>query len=114
MGQTLSAAEKEQLATRIKEFLAEECEVELSDITDDTDIMNDLKADSLLFLELIQDIQSDYKLEVELRQIGKYIVKHPVKTVGEAINTLYDFIERGEDIIRELAEEEQAGQKTEG
>lgn len=106
MGQTLSADEKAQLATKIKEFLAEECDMDVADIHDETDIMNDLKADSLLFLELIQEIQQDYKLDVELRQIGKYIVKHPVKTVGEAINTLFQFIERGEDILNELAEDE--------
>lgn len=106
MAQTLSAEEKANLATKIKEFLAEECDMDVADISDETDIMNDLKADSLLFLELIQEIQQDYKLDIELRQIGKYIVKHPVKTVGEAISTLFDFIERGEDIIRELAEED--------
>lgn len=108
MGQTLSAEEKAALATKIKQFLAEECEVDVESITDETDIMNDLKADSLMFLELIQEIQQDYTIDVELRQIGKYIVKNPIKTVGEAINSLYLFIERGEDIIRELAESEAA------
>lgn len=108
MGQTLSASEKEALATKIKEFLAEECDMDVADITDETDIMEDLKADSLVFLELIQEIQQDYKLDIELRQIGKYIVKHPVKTVGEAINTLYDFIERGDELLKQLESEEAA------
>lgn len=108
MGQTLSAEEKTALEAKIKQFLAEECDVDVESITNETDIMNDLKADSLMFLELIQEIQQDYDMKVELRQIGKYIVKNPIKTVGEAINTLYIFIERGEDVIRELAESEAA------
>ena len=108
MPQTLSADEKNQLATKIKEFLAEECDMDVADITDETDIMEDLKADSLVFLELIQEIQQDYKLEIELRQIGKYIVKHPVRTVGEAINTLYRFIESGPELLQQLEAEESA------
>jgi acyl carrier protein len=113
MAQTLSDSEKSALATKIKEFLAEECDMDVSEITDDTDIMEDLKADSLVFLELIQEIQQDYKLDIELRQIGKYIVKHPVKTVGEAIETLYQFIERGPELLKQLEEEEAAAKAAE-
>lgn len=108
MSQILSDSEKAQLATKIKEFLAEECDMDVSEISDETDIMEDLKADSLVFLELIQEIQQDYKLGIELRQIGKYIVKHPVKTVGEAISTLYNFIERGDELLKQLEAEEAA------
>ena len=104
MAQQLSAEDKATLARKIKEFLAEETERDVADITDDTDIMEDLKADSLVFLELIQEIQGDYDLKIELRQIGKYIVKNPVKTVGQAITTLCNFIERGEEMLKELEE----------
>ncbi len=105
MGKKLSDSERAEMASKIKEFLADECDVELDDITDDTDIVEDLKADSLVFLELIQEIKDDYDLDVELRQIGKYIVKHPVKTVGESIELLYNFVERGDEMLKELNEE---------
>ncbi len=108
MAQQLSPEEKDQLSTKIKEFLADECDMDVAEITDATDIMEDLKADSLVFLELIQEIQQDYKLDIELRQIGKYIVKHPVKTVGEAVETLVSFIERGEELLIQLNAEEAA------
>ena len=102
MAAKLTDEQKTDLANKIREFLAEECDMEVEDVKDETDIMEDLKADSLVFLELIQEIQQDYQLDIELRQIGKYIVKHPVRTVGEAIQTMYDLIERGEEIMKEL------------
>jgi len=108
MGKKLNADEKTEMANKIKEFLSDECDVPLEEITDDTDIAEDLKADSLVFLELIQEIQADYDLDIELRQIGKYIVKHPVKTVGEAVETLYMFVERGEEMLVEMKKEEGA------
>lgn len=102
MGITLSKTEKAALATKIREFLAEECDMDVSEVTDDTDIIEDLKADSLVFLELIQEIQQQYKVNVELRQIGKYIVKNPVRTVGEAITTICNIIERGEELLKDM------------
>ena len=102
MATKLTDEQKEKLALQIREFLAEECDMDVADVKDDTDIMEDLKADSLVFLELIQEIQEDYEMELELRQIGKYIVKNPVKTVGQAIETMFNLVERGDDLLNEL------------
>lgn len=101
MARTLSTEEKEALANQVKLFLAEECEKEVAEINDDTDIIEELGADSLLFLELIQDLQEEHDIDLDLRTIGKYIVKNPVKTVGEAIQTMYNIIEKGEEIMAE-------------
>ena len=105
MATKLTEDQKVDLTGKIREFLADECDMDVESIKDETDIMEDLKADSLVFLELIQEIQQDYKLDIELRQIGKYIVKHPVRTVGEATTVLFDLIERGEEIMAELDKE---------
>ena len=102
MARTLSVEEKAALADQVKEFLAEECDMDVADIHDETDIIEDLKADSLMFLELIQELQSEHDIDVELRVIGKYIVKNPVKTVGEAINTMYNIIEKGDELIKDM------------
>ena len=101
MGRTLSPAEKEALASQVKEFLAEECDMSVEEIKNETDIIEDLGADSLMFLELIQELQAEHEIDLELRTIGKYIVKNPVKTVGEAIDTMYAIIEKGDEILAE-------------
>ena len=67
-------------------FFAEECEADRSTITDSTRIIQDLDGDSLMFLELIEIFKKKYNLDIELKTIGKYAVKHPVQTIGELIN----------------------------
>lgn len=67
-------------------FFADECEVDLSTINDKTNIIKDLDGDSLMFLELIEIFKKKYNLDIELKTIGKYAVKHPVQTIGELID----------------------------
>jgi len=67
-------------------FFSEECEVEKDRINDQTNIISDLDGDSLMFLELIEIFKKKYKLDIELKTIGKYAVKHPVSTIGELID----------------------------
>ena len=67
-------------------FFADECEVDLSTINDNTNIIKDLDGDSLMFLELIEIFKKKYTLDIELKTIGKYAVKHPVQTIGELID----------------------------
>ncbi|MEI6456539.1 MAG: acyl carrier protein [bacterium] len=66
-------------------FFSEECEVDKTTINDQTNIIRDLDGDSLMFLELIEIFKKKYNLEIELKTIGKYAVKHPVSTIGELI-----------------------------
>ena len=79
----------DSVRTEVKEivyqFFAEECEVDIATIHDDTNIINDLDGDSLMFLELIEIFKKKYNLDIELKTIGKYAVKHPVATIGELI-----------------------------
>jgi len=68
-------------------FFSEECEVDINQIKDDTNIISDLEGDSLMFLELIEIFKKKYNLDIELKTIAKYIVKHPVETIGHLIDT---------------------------
>jgi len=76
---------KQEVKEIVYNFFAEECEVDVSRIQDDTNIINDLDGDSLMFLELIEIFKKKYALDIELKVIGKYAVKHPVTTIGELI-----------------------------
>jgi acyl carrier protein len=80
-------------------FFAEECDVELAEINDNTNIIKDLEGDSLMFLELIEIYKKKYNLNLELKTIGKYIVKHPVETIGQLIDTTMLMIEYENDIV---------------
>ena len=70
----------------VLEFFSEECEVDINDLNDDTHIISDIDGDSLMFLELIEIFKKKYNLDIELKTIGKYVVKHPVETIGQLID----------------------------
>ncbi len=90
---------KEEVREIVYQFFADECEVELAEINDNTNIFTDLDGDSLMFLELIEIFKEKYDLDIELATIGKYSVKNPVKTIGELIAMQLLIIEHGNKII---------------
>ena len=77
---------REEVAAIVRDFFAEECEVDKSRIDDTTNIIKDLDGDSLMFLELIEIFKKKYNLDIELKVIGKYAVNHPVTTIGQLID----------------------------
>ncbi len=93
----------EKIKTEVKEivydFFADECEVNKSEISDQTNIINDLDGDSLMFLELIEIFKKKYALEIELKTIGKYAIKNPVETIGQLIDMQILIIEHENRIL---------------
>ena len=83
----------------IYDFFAEECEVDVDEITNDSKIIADLGGDSLMFLALIEIFTKKYDQEIDLKTIGKYSIKHPVETIGELIDMQLRVIEYGNKII---------------
>ena len=92
---------RNEVSEIVYQFFADECEVELAGINSETDIFQDLNGDSLMFLELIEIFKKKYDLNIDLKTIGKYNVKHPVRSVGELIKTQLLIIEH-ENAILEL------------
>lgn len=92
---------RKEVSEIVYEFFVDECEVELDNINNETDIFQDLNGDSLMFLELIEVFKKKYELNIDLKTIGKYNVKHPVRSVGELIKTQLLIIEH-ENAILEL------------
>ena len=80
-------------------FFAEECEVDVSEIHDNTKIIKELGGDSLMFLELIEIFKKKYQLNIELKTMGKYVVKHPVETIGQLIAMTMLIIEHENNIL---------------
>jgi len=68
---------------KIREVLAIQFEVDPDDITPETDIVNDLGADSLDLVELIMTLEDEYGVSVTDESVYEH------KTVGE----IADFIE---------------------
>ncbi len=95
----LTAEIREQLKEMIYGFFAEECEVELSELNEETNITDDLDGDSLLFVELIELTKKKFQLDIQLQTIGKYLLKNPAETIGQVIDTTYLIYQHGNDIV---------------
>ncbi|OFX22483.1 MAG: acyl carrier protein [Bacteroidetes bacterium GWA2_31_9b] len=90
---------REEVKEIIFEFFAEECETAVEDINDNTNIISDLDGDSLMFLELIEIFKKKYNLNIELKTIGKFAIKNPVKTIGELVKMQLLIIEHENNIL---------------
>ena len=90
---------REEVKSIVYDFFAEECEVEPDRITNDTKIIKELGGDSLMFLELIEIFKKKYHLDIELKTIGKYSVKHPVETIGQLIDMQLLIVEHENKIL---------------
>ncbi len=83
----------------VLDFFAEECEIDVEEISEESNIISDLDGDSLMFLELIEVFKKKYSLNIELKTIGKYAVKNPIKTIGELIDMQMLIIEHENNIL---------------
>ena len=92
---------KEELRKEIYEFLAEESDVDVEEINDETSIMEDLDGDSLMFVELVEVLKKKYDINIKLQEVGKYLLRNPADTVREVIDTVY-LIYQYEDNIVEM------------
>lgn len=78
-----------ELEKRVREevydFFAEQCDVDIEELSDDTNIIEDIDGDSLMFLQLLESWKRQYNLEIEFRIIGKFMTKNPAETIGKTI-----------------------------
>lgn len=84
MERTLELENK--IRNEVYEFFADQCNVSVSDLNDDTNIIEDIEGDSLMFLQLLEMWKKEYDINMEFRVIGKYITKNPADTIGKSID----------------------------
>jgi acyl carrier protein len=96
----LTDEDKKGILQDIRQYLADELEIDIEEITEDTNIIDDLGGDSILFLEMIEEFKGKYGINIEVRTIGQYMLKNPVYTVGETLHAVFEIIEKGEELIK--------------
>lgn len=98
----LSDAEKAQIYEDIRSFLSDELDVPKDQITRDSKILDDLKGDSMIYLELVEEFKKKFDVNVEIRVIGLYFQKNPVYTVGEVSQAICDIVEHGDELVNKV------------
>jgi acyl carrier protein len=90
---------RKEVTEIVYSFFSDECEVDIKELNADTNIIKDIDGDSLMFLELIEIFKKKYSLDIELKTIGKYSVKHPVQTIGQLIDMQLLIIEHENKLL---------------
>ncbi|MCR5109422.1 MAG: acyl carrier protein [Ruminococcus sp.] len=97
----ITDAIKNEIKDMIFDYYAEECEVDKSEITMDTNPTEDLGSDSLMFVELIEMTADKYDLDIKLQSIGKYMLKTPMDSMSDVLDMFYKIYQYGNDVVNQ-------------
>lgn len=103
MHRKLSDQEKAEILMEIRQFFAEELEIDIEKITPDVRVIDDLGGDSLMYLELIELFKKKYNVTVEMRLMGQYFQNNPMHTVAQIAQAVCDIVEGSEAILGKSA-----------
>ncbi len=90
---------EQEIRDLIYEYFSEECDVDKENITDDTDIIEELEGDSLMLLALLEMVRKKYGLGIELKTLGNHLMKKPADTVGQVVDLTIAVVKYGDDIV---------------
>ena len=96
---TVDQATLDTIRESVYEYFSEECDVEPGEISDETDIIADLGGDSLMLLSLLEIFRKKYQLTVELKVLGKHLMRKPANTVGQVVDLTVQLVRHGNDIV---------------
>lgn len=71
---------------KMKEILAEQLDADINEITPETDIADDLGADSLDVVEMLMTIEDEFEIEIPDEKIES------LKTVGQVVEYIQEQI----------------------
>jgi acyl carrier protein len=80
-------------------FFAEECDIDQSELTDATHIIEELEGDSLMFLSLLEKVRRRYGIGVDLKTLARHLMKKPANTIGQVIELSLAIVRHGDDIL---------------
>jgi acyl carrier protein len=80
-------------------YFSEECDIPSEDLSDETNIITDLEGDSLMLLSLLEIFRKKYKLTIELKTLGKHLMKKPANTIGQVIALTKNIVMHGDKIL---------------
>ena len=90
---------KQEIKDMIFDYYADECEIDKSEITMDSNPTEDLGSDSLMFVELIEMTAEKYDLDIKLQSIGKYMLKTPMNTMSDVVDMFCKIYQYGNDVV---------------
>ncbi len=96
----LDPATEQEIRDLVYEFFSDECDVEVEELSDDTDIIETLEGDSLMLLALLEQVRRRYGISIELKTLGRHLMRKPADTVGQVVALTLAVVEHGDDILQ--------------
>lgn len=90
---------REDVRRLVTDFFVEECEIAPEAVTDGTRIIEDLDGDSLMLLSLLERACKRYGVTIELKEVGRHLMRKPAHTVGDIIALTMALMEHGDRIL---------------
>jgi acyl carrier protein len=97
--QELDQKTQDEIRSTVMAFFSEECDIPVDKLSDATNIIADLEGDSLMLLSLLEIFRKKYKLAIELKTLGKHLMKKPANTIGQVIDLTKNIVARGDTIL---------------
>ena len=95
----LTKQQETDIRTLVYDFFAEECDIDKSKLTDATNIIEELEGDSLMLLSLLEIVRKKYGLKIELKTLGKHLMKKPASTIGQVVELTLKIVRHGDNIV---------------
>lgn len=89
----------QEITEMVYDYFAEECDVEVNEISNSTSIIDDLEGDSLMLLSLLEQVRKKYNINVELKTLGKHLMKKPSEKIGQVVELTVAVVEHGDNIL---------------
>jgi acyl carrier protein len=83
----------------VYDYFASECDIDRSRLTNETDIIEELEGDSLMLLSLLESVRKKYSLSVELKTLGRHLMRRPANTIGQIVDLTLAIVRHGDDIV---------------
>lgn len=81
-------------------YFAEECDIDRAKLTDSTNIIEELEGDSLMLLSLLEIFRKKHGLTLELKTLGKHLMRKPANTIGQVIELTTQIVRHGDEILK--------------
>ncbi len=92
--------QESEIRALVIDFFADECDMDPSRLTDGTRIIEELEGDSLMLLSLLEIVRKKYGLKIELKTLGKHLMKKPANTIGQVVDLTLKIVRHGDDIVK--------------
>jgi acyl carrier protein len=95
----MDQATLEEIKNLVYDYFSDECDYPRDELTDQTNVIEDLEGDSLMLLSLLEVVRKKYALSIELKTLGKHLMKKPANTIGEIVTLTAAIVKHGDAII---------------